>query len=299
MPSYSNALQDLKCLHQWEKLNKARMPFVFEIGAHDGWYNSNSRLFRDAGCECLLGEADPRHYPSLLKLESPQCRIIMSGLSYKANGLDQYLDANNVARVPDIVFLDIDGGEFYLLAGMQCRPAIICVEFERTLMADAHYIPRIFDYGHQASAVATYELMVAKGYFLADATFNDLIFVNADSLVDPSLACKHALSKTYMLTNYWQLGLNPVHSLFSFRYPEDPGNVFVMYHSTVNKLIQNDRRDLAIDIMRAQFHAVLPYVYAPDSLARLGHIFSGMPSPWIAEWKKAATKYFLLYTCLT
>lgn len=51
----------------------------------------------------------------------------MSGLSYKANGIDEYFDEHKIQRTPDIVFLDIDGGEYYLLAGMQCRPAVICV----------------------------------------------------------------------------------------------------------------------------------------------------------------------------
>lgn len=165
-------------------------------------------------------------------------------------------------------------------------------------MADAHYIPRIFDYGHQASAVATYELMIAKGYFLADAAFNDLIFANSDLVEDPSLHAKVARGKEYILTNYWQLGLNPIHSLFAFKYPQDPGNVFAMYHSTIKKLIQNGRRDMAIEIMRSQFHSAMSYIYAPDSSARLEHIFSGMTLAWIEEWKKAGVNYFSLYLAL-
>jgi len=293
-PTYSHALQDVICWRIWEGIGFGREPYVFEIGAHDGWYNSNSRLFRESGCECVLGEADARHYASLDRLASSNITIIKSGLSYSCNGIDQYITKNKFPKTPDIIFLDIDGGEYQLLAGMNMRPSIICVEFERTLLADAHYIPNIFGYGHQASAISTLEIMNSKEYVLAEATLGDLIFVD-EKVLTKRQKMDISKGKDYIIKNYWRIGLNPANSLFVQRYSDDPGNVFTMYKNTINKLVMNGKRDLAVDMMSVQLHGLMEFIYSTDGITLLNRRFEGMEDAWVKEWQEKAIEYCEYY----
>ena len=58
----------------------------------------------------------------------------------------------------DVLFLDIDGGEYQLLNGFianECRPKIICVEYDNTFPLSIDYVPT--KYRHQASSIAFYK----------------------------------------------------------------------------------------------------------------------------------------------
>ena len=140
-----------------------------------------------------------------------------------------------------------------------------------------------------ALASAMVDIMSTKGYILADAAFGDLIFVKKKLIANPSIKTQIEKKKDFILTNYWAFALNPVSSLYSIRYPEDPGNAFSMFRQTVRKLIQNDRKDLAVEIMRAQFHSVMPLVYSSNAVESLNHALNGTDAGWQEEWKKAAT----------
>lgn len=98
-----------------------------EIGAGDGWHLSNTALFRERGWMNILVESDPRYGSELYKLnELPNVSVFQRAAT-----------PQNINRlVPDITNLlsiDVDGDDIFLLEALEHRPEIIIVEYNPTM----------------------------------------------------------------------------------------------------------------------------------------------------------------------
>lgn len=180
--SYSHAGQDIhvyELIAGWRK--KPKEIVVMEVGARDGFEDSNSRLFRENGFTCLLGEANKQFSDSLLKLKSENCLISNEPIDYLPGGLDSYVDKNFDGKSPDILFFDIDGGEYHLIESSSLFPEIVCVEYNRNLMPNSMFVSKNIVHGYlkQASPLAIAEMMLKRGYNLSSIFWNDLIFVKS------------------------------------------------------------------------------------------------------------------------
>ena len=163
----------------WQK--KTEEIIVMEVGARDGLDESNSKLFRDKGFLCLLGESDKKYSNSLLNLKSKNCLISSEPIPYKAGGLDAYIDNSFEGKCPDILFLDIDGGEYGLIETSSLFPEVVCVEYNRNLMPNSMFTPQSIGHGilKQASPLAIVEMMLSRGYELSGLFWNDMVFVKS------------------------------------------------------------------------------------------------------------------------
>lgn len=177
--SYSHSGQDVfiyGLISWWEK-PPAEIT-VMEVGARDGLDESNSRLFRERGYRCLLGEADNKYHAKLMELNSNNCFVSCNPISYSPGGLDAYIDDHFDGKSPDILFLDIDGGEYHLIEGSMLFPEIVCIEYNRNLMPDSMFIPKNIESGifKQASPLAIIRMMLGRGYDLKGIFWNDMVF---------------------------------------------------------------------------------------------------------------------------
>lgn len=107
--------------------------------------------------------------------------IINSAIDYSPSGLRRVFDDNKINCDLDVLFLDIDGGEYQPPEGFlddTYRPKIICVEYDNAFPLSINYIPSSICHGRQASSIAFYKLMASAGYLYMNTFWHDHIFVD-------------------------------------------------------------------------------------------------------------------------
>jgi len=138
--------------------------FLVDIGASDGKYLSNTKIFRDAGWESVL--IDGRKFPGVVQ-------------SYVT--VENILKTLNLYGVPkefDLLSIDIDGNDYWVLSKLltEFRPRLIISEYNseftdsRTIEYDPTFYFRGTDY---------YGYTFAAGLKLAERTGYKVIFQNA------------------------------------------------------------------------------------------------------------------------
>lgn len=174
-----------------------------EVGAADGLFFSNTRLFITNGWSAVLVEADKSAYCQLVDLckgDIPRIRPILATVT--ANG-HQTIDGilgdlrPSVPRDLDLLSIDVDGQDYYLFNSlMKFQPRVVVVEYAPD--ADRMFIPPLNGPG-QAGIDAVRYVAEARGYEVVVATKTNLICVRKDlagKLIDDAPEASAAIGET-------------------------------------------------------------------------------------------------------
>lgn len=153
--------------------------WCFECGAYDGVKNSNVRHLWEHGWECIQVEANREKYEELL-LNCPGARNMLAKMGHDEWPLDTLLRANGAPLDIDLVVLDIDGQEYWVLSDMErYTPRVLVVEYE---CPDKDSPPPVRGDTacRQAGSSAIIGLLESKGYTVVCQTSCNMIAVRAD-----------------------------------------------------------------------------------------------------------------------
>ncbi len=109
--------------------------FFVEFGADDGVFISNCRKLWEEGWDGCYIEASEKAYKNLLNNYQGVSNImcLKNFVTWRDNDLrglsfDDLKRKHFPEREIDFLSIDIDGGDFYLLKRLECRPKVICIE---------------------------------------------------------------------------------------------------------------------------------------------------------------------------
>jgi Methyltransferase FkbM domain len=158
--------------------------WCFEVGAWDGKHLSNTHVFwRERGWSAVLVECNDESFAGLKRntQEFPDVRALHRRvMPAGSDSLDTILQEAGAPRDIDLVSIDIDGNDYYMLESLQAfMPRVIIIEHNPTIPPEVEVVqeqgaPRA-RFG--ASAGALTKLARAKGYGLAANTWCNCIFV--------------------------------------------------------------------------------------------------------------------------
>jgi hypothetical protein len=159
--------------------------WCFECGAADGLFFSNTRRLIEQGWRAILVECDSADYRKLAELYAGnerahcvQCWLVPDKRSEAECTLDEMLTAAAAPEDIDLLVLDVDSSEYYLVNSMvQYRPRVLIVEYDP--LADPMFIPELRGKG-QAGAMAMRYVCEARGYDVIGKTATNLICVRKD-----------------------------------------------------------------------------------------------------------------------
>lgn len=159
--------------------------FCFECGAADGLFFSNTRRLIEQGWEALLVECDAGDFERLGEqfTDTPRIRLHQGFISADPVteheiSLDDVLTKCNAPRDLDLLVLDIDSQEYYILNSMvQYQPRVVIVEYDPD--AEEMFIPSLKGKG-QAGHLAIRYVAEARGYDVICRTPTNLICVRKD-----------------------------------------------------------------------------------------------------------------------
>ncbi|KZR68400.1 hypothetical protein PMIT1313_02018 [Prochlorococcus marinus str. MIT 1313] len=224
---------------------------VIEAGASSPESISNSRVFIDNGWNAFLIEKERsqcskwKHFIS----NTEKVKIYNKKIEYNSNGLSKLLDEIGSPQQPEVLFLDIDGGEYQLLEGLHFfRPKVICVEYDNVYPLNIDFVPQQIRHGIQASSKAMYRMMLEKGYIYLESFFHDHIFVTKEFLQDclkSNLQLLHG--RKYFIQNA-PVHLYEIHKVLAgFDGKTDPGSLRIeLYSGRVRNLLNDGYRDEAL-----------------------------------------------------
>lgn len=250
------------------------------------------------GAPCLLVEADETHAESLglVEISEPRTNCLYSPIPYKYDGLESIFETDKHGT-PDIMFLDIDGGEFHLVRELSMLPNIICIECEIRIPPMISYVPKLFGHGHQASVVSTSKMLIAKGYEILDYRFRDMIAIRKDSLMPNSSLC--AITVSELIERASQFSLDPINTFFKHKYRDDPHNAANIIKDILDKLICNDCLETAA-ILLGNCQSVFGLLCGNTrGLTELGDAnFADMIAGWKEPWRQSPEELILSYRYL-
>lgn len=183
-----------------------------EFGAWDGRYLSNTwHLWHQEGWRAVLIEGDAQRYRALERAvrRHPQATAVHAFVTPKGNNcLDQVLGRVGIGNDVDLLSIDIDGDEYYVLDGLErVRPRVIVVEYNPTIPPELSLVQVPGAY-FGASARALEELAGRKNYRLVCCTQTNCIFVDQVDfrrleIPEPDLAREFPRqSLTYVVNSY-------------------------------------------------------------------------------------------------
>lgn len=181
-----------------------------EFGASDGLSCSNTaRLWRDEGWRALLIEPDPACFELLegnTRLFDTIC--LQTFVSPQGPGsIAELLKAHDIAEV-DVMSIDVDGDDWFILQHLGVRPRVIAIEFNPTV--PPHLSVRQEEPGGSfgASLLAIIRLGQDLGYRFVGATYCNAFLVAEeepfpfdDYETDPEILFSRG-EYTYAVTDY-------------------------------------------------------------------------------------------------
>lgn len=183
-----------------------------EFGAWDGKYLSNTwDLWHNHGWRAILIEGDPSKHAELSSSVSafPGVRAHCAYVAAEGEtALDAILDRLGVESPPDLLSIDIDGDDYWVLAAIErFLPRVLVVEYNPTIPPELEITGRPGTrFGSSARAIL--RLAAGKGYRLAACTITNLLLVQerdfpALGLAEPAL--EEVMPRdhlTYVITDY-------------------------------------------------------------------------------------------------
>ncbi len=156
-----------------------------EAGAADGLFMSNTRLLVDDGWSALLVEPDEDDFRKLKEQFGDRADVhLRQGflVSRPENApeakLDDLLDGVGAPRDLDVLSLDVDSSEYYLVLSLtKFKPRVLVVEYNS--LAEPMFIPPLRGPG-QAGHMAMRYVCEARGYDVVCRTPTNLICVRKE-----------------------------------------------------------------------------------------------------------------------
>jgi hypothetical protein len=101
-----------------------------EFGAWDGVHLSNTRALILKGWRAVLLEADPARFADLERnyRDMPGVVCIQAAVDDRENRLDQIFSDAKITDELDLLVVDVDGLDYYVVASLELRPRVLCVE---------------------------------------------------------------------------------------------------------------------------------------------------------------------------
>jgi len=182
---YSQNCEDSILAAIFERIGTANK-WCFECGAADGLFFSNTKLLIDQGWHAVLVEWEEGDYQRLQQVFERNERVnveraYLVALNRGGNHeftVDRILELNDAPKDIDLVVIDIDSQDYYLLNSIvKYRPRVILVEFAPD--ADPMFIPELNGPG-QAGHLALRYVAEARGYEVICRTATNLVCVRKD-----------------------------------------------------------------------------------------------------------------------
>ena len=109
-----------------------------------------------------------------------------SYISYTETGLEDILQECGCRKDLEVLFFDIDGGEYQMFKGLASfRPKIVCIEYDNGFPLSINFVPKVIRHhqnGGQASSAAMFHLFRQKRYTYLRSFFQDHIFISDEYL---------------------------------------------------------------------------------------------------------------------
>ena len=154
-----------------------------EFGAWDGLHLSNTaNLIVSSGYSAVLIEADSNKFEFLaLNMKPYPVECINAYVNLEgADTLDNLLSTTSIPSDFDLLSIDIDGADYWILEGLQkFRPKVIVIEFNPTIPKEVRFINERDVSTNQGSSLRSLaELAQDKNYKVVDITICNIILVD-------------------------------------------------------------------------------------------------------------------------
>lgn len=151
-----------------------------EFGAWDGvWLSNTANLWKNKNWKAVLIENNYEKFKEI-SINSKFCDVIpvhsTVGTDNNLNSIDFILNNININSV-DLLSIDIDGNEYYILENLICKPSVIIVEYNPTIPYWIDCYQKENEY-FGASVAALERIAKEKKYSLVSSTETNLFFVN-------------------------------------------------------------------------------------------------------------------------
>lgn len=189
----------------------ANEKFCIEFGAWDGKHLSNVwNLWHENNWSALLIEGDEKKCKDLeisvykLPKVKPYCAFVKKE---GENSLDKILEKTFPNKEIDLLSIDIDGNDYYILETLVAKPRVIIIEYNPTIPLHLELIQKEDQY-FGSSALSIYKLATRKGYKLICMTETNMFFVIENEFsklqieeqkLEDIFIAKHL---TYLMTGY-------------------------------------------------------------------------------------------------
>lgn len=150
-----------------------------EFGAWDGFHLSNTANFWTRGWKGVLIEGMESRYKDLKKnVGNYDCICVNAFVTRSGeSSLESILEKNGINFDIDLLSIDIDGDDYYILESLvHLKPRVIVCEYNPTVPASAD-IYAAYGSNFGASVGALTRLAATKGYSLVALTETNCIFV--------------------------------------------------------------------------------------------------------------------------
>lgn len=192
------------------RIDKESPGTCVEFGAWDGKHMSNTyNLWHNKGWSAILIEGDKKRFLDLKEATAKYPKVI-AHLAFVEetgiNSLDSILGKLNSTSI-DLLSVDIDGDDYYILKSLSIRPKILILEYNPTIPPHLSVISNKGEY-FGSSAKAIVELGREKRYSLVAITETNCIFVTDEDfpkLGIPSIVLEEIFPKkhlTYIMSSY-------------------------------------------------------------------------------------------------
>lgn len=135
---------------------------AFECGAGDGVFLSNTARLASRGWHSYLVERDPILAAQCTNNRSRET-VRKDTIGPCGRPLDDVLSDMGCPPDMDLMVIDIDGQDYWVVYDMQARPRVLMVEYECPNL-DSPPPERGDTACHQAGSTAIHELLDSKGY---------------------------------------------------------------------------------------------------------------------------------------
>ncbi len=161
--------------------------WFLEVGAADGCFCGNTARLVPLEWQGIWIEADDKQFKQML-LKWPNADNVIKLHRHVqpigADSLDRIIVEHSAPLDLDLMVIDVDGQEFYLLDMLKAHPRVLMIEFEHNQDGkDEMFVPEPGGTGQAGEYMIT-ELLVAKGYTPVVKTFCNIIAVRNDLIED-------------------------------------------------------------------------------------------------------------------
>lgn len=154
--------------------------WCLEVGAHNGIFFSNTRrLILEESWGAVLIEADDEQFHHLAKEYQDNERVFTVHRRIDQHStIDSIIDILGVHPGMDLMIIDIDGQDYWMLHDLRATPRILMVEFDPNPKLD-RFIPERDGEG-QAGEQAIRDLLELKNYIPVCGTLVNCVAVRWD-----------------------------------------------------------------------------------------------------------------------